>query len=827
MSEQTAYFNLVTRLTTVADSGSTQKMSAFRSELGKVTDASTMMGKAVATAAGFITYQLISTALMGIKNFVSGSIEAFVEFEYAMAGVERTVSDFAENEAVLNEFASTMSQGLGVAATDVAEAMQYMGSVGYDSADIMRDFNDIAKMGVALQIDLEDAIQTVVKAQQVWNDEGYTATQISDTLNQMTNKTALNMEFLSGALRMGGPAAASTNTSLEEMVAILVELAETGFKGTMAGRSLNTILIKMGLESDNLLGALSDLKKEGFDVNLEAMNGFKSASPIEQIQMLAQATDGLTDSQKIQIAQMVGGTNFLKQMLILLENAEDLTDNLAVATDSAGSSQEEFNVVMGTSEMKLRQQREELAATQRQIGERLTPAWLNLKGAIYDTTSVLVDWLFPVGEAKEAQDRQREAAMMLNQEMLALGEQVDRGIISQYEYAAAVEEAKKRAREYASVEEEVKVALDETTLTTYGYVDAMDRASTKSQELTNRVNEVRLAQMELAIAERDVRSATYELEAALGYAETGVEDLTQTMSIGTWYVGTAETAYNDLGAELYQLQQEIRATENQLAELDDQMFSNSLESAELRYSQLELQRQLKEGEITSKSYEDQMEDLEDQMFYNRLEGAKLNVENMKLTDTYEDQKDEADLLTDQMDSLKTANETLTTAVEGFTEMGGALNQILEKMDEWLGYVSGEADDVADSFDDAEDELSQYLETYDDYEERKANPTYPPPPPPDDPVDPSPPPPGSDVSLASGFEGWVNQPTRMLVGEAGPEYVSVTPAGRQRPLVGGSGTDGARNIGDVYISLPNVNSVEDPDQVRQVWRRIMLELSGER
>jgi hypothetical protein len=35
------------------------------------------------------------------------------------------------------------------------------------------------------------------------------------------------------------------------------------------------------------------------------------------------------------------------------------------------------------------------------------------------------------------------------------------------------------------------------------------------------------------------------------------------------------------------------------------------------------------------------------------------------------------------------------------------------------------------------------------------------------------------------------------------------------------------MGNVYINLPNVTSVEDPIQVKRVFRRVMLELSGER
>ena len=182
MSTQTAYFNLVTRLSTEVKPGMSTALTGMAGLIQSVGDKSYIAGKALSTALGFATYQIVSTALMGIKDAISGSIQGFVDFELAMANVSRTVQDFDSNARVMTEFAVDMSTAWGLSLNDVAEAMQFMGSVGMKSYDIMRDFNDISQMSVALQVDLEDAIQTVVKAQQIWNDEAYTATQVSDIL---------------------------------------------------------------------------------------------------------------------------------------------------------------------------------------------------------------------------------------------------------------------------------------------------------------------------------------------------------------------------------------------------------------------------------------------------------------------------------------------------------------------------------------------------------------------------------------------------------------------------------------------------------------------
>lgn len=67
--------------------------------------------------------------------------------------------------------------------------------------------------------------------------------------------------------------------------------------------------------------------------------------------------------------------------------------------------------------------------------------------------------------------------------------------------------------------------------------------------------------------------------------------------------------------------------------------------------------------------------------------------------------------------------------------------------------------------------------------------------------------GFDIVAARGFQGIVNRPTRMLVGEAGPESVSVIPQGKG--YQGGSSAGGVTNI---YFA-PNVYAL-DVTSVRQ-------------
>jgi TP901 family phage tail tape measure protein len=667
MSTQTAYFNLITRLTTETKPGSKQKLSSWRSELGKLGDASTMAGKAVATAAGFITYQLVSTALMGVVNFVQGSIDEFVKFEYAMAGVARTVSDFAKNEAQLSAFASTMSTELGISATEVAEAMQFMGSVGYSSSEIMRDFNDIAQMSVALQIDLSQAIETVVKAQQVWNAEAYTATEISDLLNNMTNQTALNMDFLSGALRMGGAAAAATNTDLEMMTAILVELAETGFQGTMAGRSLNTILIQMGLKAGIVTEQLQTLADQGFDANMDAMVGFEDALPIDQIQMLAKATEGLSDRQRIQIAQTIAGTNFLKQMLILMNNAGDLTENYAKALNSAGSSQEEFNIVMNTTQKQMEINTQMVEELQRKIGEDLAQSTSIATRKYWEFIGALAEG---VGEWEaNTREIQRQEQMMIT-----LYQQYKDNKITLEQYTEYIELNKQGLVRWGTVAKKTITIVDDYTDASVSNTQALmanyNAIATKKDadlDAMMALSELMAAEEEQEALIESVKDVTDEYSRTMDYLSGKLTDAEYALGDLTWATNDSRMAYDLYSDTLDFLNIKLQATTDAMMGLEDAMDANNLSTAELRLEQMELDKAFEEGTISEEEYEEQTEAIRKKMRDLRIEAQKTRIAQMNLKDAYEDQTDAVRAAEEVIQLLIDADDDLEASLEGLDE----------------------------------------------------------------------------------------------------------------------------------------------------------------
>lgn len=312
------------------------------------------------------------------------SIKAAADFEAQMVEAGKTIQGFGEHRQDLEELAKTMSIRWATSTREVANAMGFLGSMGQDALEVQDNMNAVMEVGIALQLDMEQAARMVSSAQAIFNKENLTATQIGDKLNAVTNATAASTDFLSGALRMAGPAAAATGTSMDQLLGILTPLAAAGFQGSMAGRALNTILPAIKNNATELTEGLGRLKSQGFDVNMEAMKGFEEASPFEQIVALSEATKNLTDDQKRQLAEFIGGTQFFKQMFVLLEGGESVLTGLGISMDSFGSASEEALKTTQTFNFRLDQLKQRVTFLGVDIGSRLLPAMNSFMDVIED-----------------------------------------------------------------------------------------------------------------------------------------------------------------------------------------------------------------------------------------------------------------------------------------------------------------------------------------------------------------------------------------------------------------------------------------------------------
>ena len=147
--------------------------------------------------------------------------------------------------------------------------------------------------------------------------EAENASQASDIFASAQSNSNTNVEQLSEALKMAGPAASAAGNSLEDTSAVLGILANNGIKGSSAGTALNAMFMDLQNSAENGAVAIGDSSVAVYDAegNMRSM--------VDIIKDVEDATVGMTDEQKNAELSNIFQQRSLKGVNTLLNEGSD------------------------------------------------------------------------------------------------------------------------------------------------------------------------------------------------------------------------------------------------------------------------------------------------------------------------------------------------------------------------------------------------------------------------------------------------------------------------------------------------------------------------
>lgn len=170
--------------------------------------------------------------------------------------------------------------------------------------------------------------------------EAENASQASDVFAAAQAKSNTNVEQLSEALRMAGPAASSAGNSLEDTSAVLGILANNGIKGSSAGTALNAMFMDLQKSAENGAVAIGDTSVAVYDAegNMRSM--------VDIVQDVEKATQGMSDEQRNAALSQIFQQRSLRGVNVLLnEGSDGLVDLQNELINSNGAAQDMADIM--------------------------------------------------------------------------------------------------------------------------------------------------------------------------------------------------------------------------------------------------------------------------------------------------------------------------------------------------------------------------------------------------------------------------------------------------------------------------------------------------
>ena len=258
----------------------------------------------------------ITGTAAALGGVAAAAIKVGSDFESQMSRVKAISGATGEEFEQLKEQAMQLGADTSFSASQAAEGMENLAAAGFTTSEIMSAMPGLLNLAAASGEDLASSSDIAASTLRGFGLAASDAAHVADVLAANANRTNSSVADTGEAMKYIAPLARAAGLSLEETAAAIGIMANAGVNGSQAGTSLRGALSRLSKPTKDMSEAMDELGISFYDSN------GKMKSLTEQVGMLRQATEGMTDEQKNNYLVTLYGQEALSGMLALINEGE-------------------------------------------------------------------------------------------------------------------------------------------------------------------------------------------------------------------------------------------------------------------------------------------------------------------------------------------------------------------------------------------------------------------------------------------------------------------------------------------------------------------------
>lgn len=278
-----------------------------------------------------------TTAIAGTATALGGVATAAVkvgsDFEAQMSRVKAISGATGEEFEKLRNQAIELGADTAFSASEAAQGMENLAAAGFTTNEIMSAMPGMLDLAAASGEDLANSADIAASTLRGFGLEASEAGHVADVLAENANRTNSSVAETGEAMKYIAPLARAAGISMEETAAAIGIMANAGIQGSQAGTTLRGALSRLSKPTDVMQQAMDELGVSFYD------SEGKMKSLADQVGMLQDAMEGMTDEQKNNYLVTLYGQEALSGMLALInegpESLSDLTEAYEVCDGAA------------------------------------------------------------------------------------------------------------------------------------------------------------------------------------------------------------------------------------------------------------------------------------------------------------------------------------------------------------------------------------------------------------------------------------------------------------------------------------------------------------
>lgn len=291
-------------------------------------------------------------AVLGVGGAsLRGFIETTASFEAAVSKLSAILGTTPDKIKALTDNAKKLGETTKYTAAEATNLQTELAKLGFTKDEILAATESVLKFAQATDAGLAEAAALAGAALRMFGAEAAESKRYVSAMSIATTKSALSFSYLSAALPTVGPVAKAFNFTIEDTLALLGKLADSGFDASSAATATRNILLNLadsgGALAKSLGGnvrtlpelvkGLQKLKEKGVDLNTTLqLTDKRSVAAFNSFLQSADAIVPLRES-------ITGVAGDLDQM------AATMGDNVKGAMDGLGSAWEAVMIKLSES----------------------------------------------------------------------------------------------------------------------------------------------------------------------------------------------------------------------------------------------------------------------------------------------------------------------------------------------------------------------------------------------------------------------------------------------------------------------------------------------
>lgn len=299
----------------------------------------------------------------GVAGAAMHTLGKASQFEDALADARAAANLSAEQYDRLAASSLSASKTLGLKPTGLVQGATELLKAGMDIDRVLGGAAEsVAQFAKVGRMEAGEAAVTLNDASNVFAKDGMSTARTADTISRAADGASISIRDVAMALSMSGAVAGGANQTLADTTAAIGVLGNNGVKGSDAGTSLKTFLLRLqtgaesagetmdrlGINVRDASGAMKPMRE--IVAELEAKLGGLTGKARDQALLKLFGTDAIRAGQILLKAGVKGWDDYQRSLggaMTVAEKYATLQDTVTGAMDAASSAADRLSIVVG------------------------------------------------------------------------------------------------------------------------------------------------------------------------------------------------------------------------------------------------------------------------------------------------------------------------------------------------------------------------------------------------------------------------------------------------------------------------------------------------